>query len=491
MLSVSTLYSPWIWVATSSLYLFGRAIYNIYFHPLSVFPGPKLRAATRLAWVYSMTSGSNHRSIKQLHDRYGPVVRVAPNELSFISPSAWQDIYTKGPSNKGLVRAEAVSDSVGPKHIFATHNESHTRLRRKLMQTLSDNGLAKHEPMIQRYLNTLITKLHRESEADRLVNINDWINWFAFDIIGDLALSESFHQLDKGASDTWIVLLNTYIKGLLVSFCVNYYWPLNRVLPTLAPKTYQRLQSQFMNPIHEKIHRRLSRPDAEHLDDIIGSCMPEANGGKMIMDPEYLTGTMFVLLAAGSETAATALAAVINLLVNDSRAMGKLCAEIRAIPTSQELTLAAVSQMPYLDAVITEGLRLCHPITWSISRLTPPAGCVIGDWFVPGNTHVNILHYAVYNSDSHFVNAAQFLPERWVGANPPDQSSNAAYQPFSMGGHSCPGRYMAHAEMRLLLARLLHDFDIVPVRLFRWQEQKSYLTWLKTPMMVRLRQVTV
>ncbi|RDW61808.1 cytochrome P450 [Aspergillus mulundensis] len=440
MLSVSSLYSPWTWVTTALLYLISRTIYNIYFHPLSIFPGPKLRAATRLAWVYSMTSGANHRNIKRLHERYGPVVRVAPNELSFISPSAWQDIYTKGPSNKGLVRAETVSDAAGPKHIFATHNDSHTRLRRKLMQTLSEHGVAKHEPLIQGYLNTLIAKLHRESEDGRLVNINDWINWFAFDIIGDLALSESFHQLDNSAPDGWIVLLTTYIKGLLVSFCLNYYWPLNRVLPTLAPKTYQRLQNQFMDPIHEKINRRLARPDAEHLDDIIGSCMPHANGGKMLMDPEYLTGTMAVLLAAGSETAATALSAVMNLLVNNTRAMQKLCAEVRAIPTSQELTLAAVSQMPYLDAVITEGLRLCHPITWSISRLTPATGCVIGDWFVPGNTHVNILHYAVYNSDTHFPNAHEFLPERWLGEDAPDQSSNAAFQPFSMGGHSCPGR---------------------------------------------------
>ncbi|KAL3476514.1 cytochrome P450 [Aspergillus californicus] len=445
-----SLSSPWAWVAAGILYLVGRAVYNIYLHPLAKFPGPKLRAATRLAWVWSLASGSNHVKVKSLHDRYGPVVRIAPDELSFISPSAWQDIYTKGPANKGLLRSEAISDAAGLKHIFATHNESHTRLRRKFMQSLSDNGLAKHEPLLQRYASIMM------------------VNWFAFDVIGDLTLSDSFHQLDNSAPDPWITLLGTYIKGMLVSFCLNHYWPLNRVLPTVAPKTYKRLLEQFMGPVREKVHRRLMRPDAEKLDDILASCMPHANGGKNIIDDEYL-----------------------NLLGNDDRVMRKLCTEVRSISASQDITLAAVARMPYLNAVITEGLRLCHPITWSISRLTPPAGSIVGDCFVPGDTHVNILHYAVYNSESHFENADQFVPERWLGENPPEEGNNAAFQPFSLGGHSCPGRYMARAEMGLLLARLLHDFDIVPLSRFRWQEQQSYLTWLKRPMMVSLKQVPV
>lgn len=43
-----------------------------------------------------MVGGSLPHHVKSLHERYGRVVRVAPNELSFTDPAAWRDIYTKG-----------------------------------------------------------------------------------------------------------------------------------------------------------------------------------------------------------------------------------------------------------------------------------------------------------------------------------------------------------------------------------------------------------
>jgi hypothetical protein len=76
------------------LYLLYVVIYNLYFHPLRNYPGPKSWAATRIPWAISQFSGVLYLSTHELHKKYGNVVRIAPDELSFIDPQAWKDIYT-------------------------------------------------------------------------------------------------------------------------------------------------------------------------------------------------------------------------------------------------------------------------------------------------------------------------------------------------------------------------------------------------------------
>lgn len=73
----------------SSFYM----LYNLLFHPLRKYPGPISWQATRLPWCWYQYRGCLSRKLLELHNNYGKVVRVAPNELSFISEDAWKTIY--------------------------------------------------------------------------------------------------------------------------------------------------------------------------------------------------------------------------------------------------------------------------------------------------------------------------------------------------------------------------------------------------------------
>lgn len=75
------------------MYALYHVIYNLYFHPLAKFPGPKLYAITKIPLVFVRISGRQHLFVKSWHDKYGPYVRVAPGELSTIDPLAWRDVY--------------------------------------------------------------------------------------------------------------------------------------------------------------------------------------------------------------------------------------------------------------------------------------------------------------------------------------------------------------------------------------------------------------
>lgn len=84
-------------IVLSSTYIASFLFYNLFLHPLRRFPGARLSRATVLPKLYFLSRGKLIYHIQDLHKRYGPVVRIAPNELSFTDPQAWEDIFIRQP----------------------------------------------------------------------------------------------------------------------------------------------------------------------------------------------------------------------------------------------------------------------------------------------------------------------------------------------------------------------------------------------------------
>lgn len=74
------------------IYLASVVLYNIFFHPLRHFPGQIFWTSSRIPWAWNVFFGQLPFAVFRLHARYGDVVRVAPDELSFTDPSAWKDL---------------------------------------------------------------------------------------------------------------------------------------------------------------------------------------------------------------------------------------------------------------------------------------------------------------------------------------------------------------------------------------------------------------
>ena len=80
-------------------------IYNVFFHPLAgKVPGPKLWAASRLPFVYCLLTGKLIHRQRELHEKYGEIVRIAPDEVSFANEQAWDDIYSFRRGHKRALR---------------------------------------------------------------------------------------------------------------------------------------------------------------------------------------------------------------------------------------------------------------------------------------------------------------------------------------------------------------------------------------------------
>ena len=194
-----------------------RVIYNLFFHPLRHFPGPLFNRASRLPWAWHLHSGTLFSNSHALHSRYGHVVRVAPNELSFTDPAAWRDIYghrSEKEAGPGVMpqlhrdmRVYSISDRL-PETIFTASPEKHAMLRRTLAPAFSDKRMREQAPIIGRYVNLLMTRLREVAARGEAANVTNWYTWTTFDLIGDLALGSSLGCLEKSDFHPWVSALD-------------------------------------------------------------------------------------------------------------------------------------------------------------------------------------------------------------------------------------------------------------------------------------------
>jgi len=199
-----------------------------------------------------------------------------------------------------------------------------------------------------------------------------------------------------------------------------------------------------------------------------------------------------VLIIAGSESTPSALAGATYLLLCNPTSLATLTSYLRTTFQSvEEINSITVNNNDYLLAVLNEALRMYPPVGIILSRVTPPEGCFIAGRFVPGNTGVSVSQWGVNRSASNFVRPNEFAPERWRGDAEFRGDNLKVVQSFSVGPRNCLGKSLAYVEMKIILARVIWNFDLeLREESLGWLEgQRFYVVAERPELMVRLKPV--
>ncbi|KAF1836188.1 cytochrome P450 46A1 [Decorospora gaudefroyi] len=499
-LSMLLTFIPRIFATLTTLLLIRfiiRAIYRVYFHPLSKFPGPKLYAATRIPWVISTVRGTRNDVLRDLHQKYGHVVRINHDELSFTDPDCWKDIDghgTKGTAgslpHKYWARYGTAPN--GTHNIISTRDEDHTRQRKIFTPAFSDRALKQQEPLFVRYADQLVLKLREgvENRSDKKFDMVRMYNYATFDVMADLTFGESLHMLENDEYDPWVT---TIFGGLKIGswFGILQYYPwLWRAFKRYVPESVNKKRMDFFNHSVERVTKRLEKGhNTEGLDlwDLVLS-QKEGRG----LTRAEMDANSFLFMIAGTETTATLLSGLTFLLLCNPECMKKLRDEIRsAFASSDDMTMEKLAMLPYLAACVKEALRVYPPVPLGLARITPDDGSTIVGRFIPPNTTIVISQHAMYTHPKNFKRPTEFLPQRWLGDKEFENDERQCVQPFIVGSRDCLGKNMAYHEMRLLLAKLLYNLDIelCPESNHWMVGQKTYFLWEKQPLFCKVKAV--
>jgi cytochrome P450 len=176
---------------------------------------------------------------------------------------------------------------------------------------------------------------------------------------------------------------------------------------------------------------------------------------------EEASGEALLQVVAGSDTSASTIRIVmLNLLCNPT-AYKKLQAEIdngiAALKISSPIKDAEAREMPYLQAVIKEALRIMPPAAGAFFKTVPPGGDVIDGKFIPAGTQIGSSPFGIHYSKKVFgEDAEHFVPERWLDVDEAHRAHMASIVDlvFHSGKWQCLGKTVALMEFNKIFVEV-------------------------------------
>ncbi|EGX94785.1 cytochrome P450, putative [Cordyceps militaris CM01] len=453
-------------------------VYRLFLHPLSGFPGPKLAAATLWYEFYydAILRGRYTFEIEHMHRQYGPVVRISPHELHINDPAFISELYASG--SKKRDKYPYFTGQFGiPDSVFGTAGHDLHRMRRgALNKFFSKAAVTRLEPIIHSAVEKLISQLETYSGAEKPAPMTMAFSCMTTDIVTEYAFAKSYGFLNSPTFEP--NFHGAIIAGTDMGAWMKQFPWLMTLLNSLPQSVLAKMNPEAGSYVkfQEDIRRQIRQ-----TQDQITCGSYESTQGRTIFH-ELLTGDLpdeeksvsrlwqegQIVVGAGTETTAWTLSATLFYILNDERVRLRLRKELAAaIPEPcHRIDCTELEKLPYLSAVITEGLRLSYGVSTRLQRINPtapfyfkPSSLAAGkgrpEYVIPRGTPVGMTSTLIHTNLELFPDPHTFIPERWLDDNGQRHHLLDGYLlSFSRGSRQCIGIQLAYAELFLCLALL-------------------------------------
>jgi benzoate 4-monooxygenase len=438
-------------------------------------PGPFPAAFTNLWLLLQARKGHRYLSVDNAHKKYGQMVRIQPHHVSIADAEAIPIIYGHG---NGMLKSEYYDAFVSIRRgLFNTRDRAeHTRKRKTVSHTFS----AKSVGQFEQYIHHNLEELQKQWDSRAASRKGDWyqmdaLNWFnylAFDVIGDLAFGAPFGMLEKGrdfaevrktpsSEPTFapaIEVLNRRGEVSGTIGCLPQIKPYAKHFPDPFFSQGMKAIENLAGIATARVNARLEAPATDRVD-LLARLMEGRDETGARLGREELTAEALTQLIAGSDTTSNTSCALLYHCLKHPAVVAKLTAELdAALPDDAVPTFAAVKDLPYLDAVIKETMRIHSTSSLGLPRMIPPGpGITLCGHHFPQGTVLSVPAYTIHHSKEIWgPDADEFRPERWATVS---ERQKAAFIPFSYGPRACVGRNVAEMELALIVSTAFRRYE--------------------------------
>ncbi|KAI0902791.1 cytochrome P450 oxidoreductase [Ustulina deusta] len=452
---------------------------------LAVIPGPIIASFSNLwkiaAIYYEDMPGWNITA----HKKYGPVVRIGLNHISFASPEAFQAIY----NSRDLFSKSDFYEVGAPiyrdeplENLFSLRDVSrHAMLRRNIGGLYTKASVAGFETKINDCVTLFMTQLADRTKAGSTkMDMSLWLHLLAFDCLGEINVSKNLGLLESGQD------VNGFIEASDKIFYIVGLFTQAPVLQRLLSYLRSRVQAEESEPILKYTLSEV-RSRTELLPpqtDMLGKLLDVHYKHPDKVSIRDVTAAIFINLTAGHDVLAITLRAIWYYLCCNKRVLGKLRDEIQLVsdnfPPSSVASFSEISKLPYLNAVIQETLRI-HPNTGTVlERKAPPGGVTIDGYYIPGGVIVGVNAWVLHRDGIFGQDPDKFRPERWLEASKAERARmNQCLFSFGAGTHTCIGKNIAMMIISKVVVEFCRHFDATlasPPPKHKWKIHGSWVT---------------
>ncbi|EIW77664.1 cytochrome P450 [Coniophora puteana RWD-64-598 SS2] len=429
---------------------------------------------------------------------FGPVFSVPSglfaSKIVLCDPKAATHVYARDTAM--YHRPQAMRDgiaSIAGHNLLWAEGEDHKRHRRAMIPAFSNASIRKLTPAfidagykVKEAWEGIIAESTEKDSA--VIDIQTWMGRISLDSIGIAGFSHDFGSL-SGAHPA----VNVFFDALneKTSSVKTIRWPLLEVVkswPDRLSGKSKKFSMEMSNSLGEAAEPMLERVRQEKAGEvsredksIIGLLVKSESlgeGAEMHMSPEEVLSQMKLLIFAGKETTSAALTMALVRLSQNQDAQTKLRDELSKFATSDPTYEQLTNGLPYLDAVITESLRLMasgsisdftrvageddviplsHPVRDASGKLVDSIVVAKGTLVCVSISYMN-RSPAIWGRDSR-----EFRPERWLDedglpSKAKEIQGHRHILTFSDGQRACLGKQFALAELKAVLSVLIRYF---------------------------------
>ncbi|KAF8140210.1 high nitrogen upregulated cytochrome P450 monooxygenase 2 [Boletus edulis] len=441
------------------------------FHPLAKYPGPIMCKISQLWAVLVYSRGKGHHYRKVLHDQYGPIVRIGPNELSVTEKDMLPYILgsqgmPKGPLFEGRRMTSVSQKDTEHFNLIATRNlQRHAVLRKAWSRAFADAPLRDYEELMlaraRQLIHTLKTICEKQGGVGG-VDVASWISYFTFDFMGDMAFGGGFELMRDGDSERLLSNMAMSLYYACLCQAVPWFSPVLRKLPYVG----EPIRAFGSLGYKQAKIRYDQEPDKKDLFyHMIAAYRADSQESPFTL----ILSNSLLAIVAGADTTATVLKNTIFYLLTNPAYYTRLREEVDAAfpPTeTSALDTRILPSLPFLNAVINEVLRLQPPVSTTLQRAPARGtkGKLVGTHYIKEGTHIQVPPYVLHRDPRYFYpRPDEFWPDRWILETSDSQEfvlDRSAFIPFSMGPANCAGKSLAMLELRAVVSMFIMHFDM-------------------------------
>ncbi|KAH7137812.1 cytochrome P450 [Dactylonectria macrodidyma] len=408
---------------------------NKYRRGLSSLPGPRLAAYSSLWRYLDVRGGQAHQTAIRLHRKYGEIVRIGPNHVSVSDPREIKKIYglKSGYTKSAFYPIQSITwKGKVEVNLFGTRDEAyHRQLKKPVANAFSLTSLLSNEAAVDSCTKLLLEKLSYFADGRQLFDLGEWIQFYTFDVMGELTFAQKLGFLDNGGDVDGMIQT---IEDLLV-----YASQIGQI-----PEWHKFLMGNPLLPIFI--------PNMEGWNKVLTFTLKAVNavmGGEVecmgdmlskwfatkLANPEKISTRDIVVhlstnVFAGSDTTAIALRATLYHLLKNPVKLQKLVKEIDDAAAGGLLSSPisfreSTTHLPYMQAVLKEGLRIHPSVGLLLERHVPsegaticgrhiPGGTIVGHWKNGSKTQLWLLQANLLLSFFEIYNADWKVPQRAI-----------------------------------------------------------------------------
>ncbi|KAL6705122.1 hypothetical protein ACN47E_007227 [Coniothyrium glycines] len=458
-------------------------------HPLAKIPGPFLATISGVWTMYHAYAGDLEIQHRALHQRYGLLIRVAPDEIVCSDPKEIPRIYPfTNPLQKTPWYDAWRPNLPGRRDMFMNRDEKdHAAYRRTIGHVYSLSSVLKNEAKLEETVLLFIERLDEFAQTHVSFDFGIWLEMFAYDNIGVIFFGKQFGFLkDSVDYKGYIRAVHNAMPFLnLLAASPRYVRPLLMGIAIAIPallKSVMAVGDVAKTAQRETKHAQArSEADTAKRFDMTSQMLGivRDKGEKDIFGVNEIVSEIWIAVLAGADSTSIAIRTIFYYLMKNPSKLTKLRNEIDAAFDGGAVTSPVqhnqAVKLPYLVAVIRESFRIFSPHQISQPRISPRQGLVLAGKFIPGGYYVGcnaaVLHH---HKDTFGEDTSTFRPERWI-ENTEEQIKlmQKSMLHFGAGTHSCIGQHIAMAETYKVVPEIIRRFDFKLTHDGEWKTQNA------------------